>query len=268
MLYCFSRKLIIPFFVLNRMKNNAKIFLQDLGLIDYKEAWEHQTKLHKSLVNNKLESKSNLEQYFILCEHPAVYTLGKSGSADNLLLSQNELAQKGYAYYKINRGGDITHHGPGQIVGYPILDLSTFKEDVGWYVRSLEEVIIRTLADYNVAAVRIEKFTGVWIAGTPMKKIAAIGVHMSRWVTLHGFALNINNDIGLFDHIIPCGIQDPNKAITSLANELGKEIALNDVKNRLIRHFNAVFDVKIIEKTVDNKPNMVLSKIQIHPKND
>jgi len=227
------------------MKNNAKIFLQDLGLMDYQKAWAHQTKLHKQLVNNKLESKPNPEQYFILCEHPVVYTLGKSGSLDHLLLSQKELAQKGYAYYKINRGGDITHHGPGQIVGYPILDLSYFKEDVGWYIRSIEEVIIRTLADFGVEAIRIEKYTGVWIEGRPMRKIAAIGVHMSRWITLHGFALNVNNDIGLFDHIIPCGIQDPDKTVTSLAAEIGKEIALNDVKKRLIRHFEAVFGASI-----------------------
>ena len=227
------------------MKNNAKIFLKDLGLIDYKEAWKHQTKLHKQLVTNKLSMTPNLIQHFILCEHPAVYTLGRSGSEDHLLLSQNELSQKGYAYYKTNRGGDITHHGPGQIVGYPILDLAYFKEDVGWYVRSLEEVIIRTLADYEIKAQRIEKFTGVWIEGQPMRKIAAIGVHMSRWVTLHGFALNINNDISLFDHIIPCGIQDPNKSVTSLATELGKEIALKEVKKRLIHHFSTIFDVKI-----------------------
>lgn len=227
------------------MKNDTKIFMQDLGLTDYKSAWDHQTKLHKQLVFNKLNTQPNISQYFILCEHPAVYTLGKSGSLDNLLLSQNELAQKGYAYYKINRGGDITHHGPGQIVGYPILDLSYFKEDVGWYVRAIEEVIIRTLADFGIKAMRIEKFTGVWIQGSPMRKIAAIGVHMSRWVTLHGFALNVNNDISLFDHIIPCGIQDPNKTVTSLANELGKEIALEDVKKRLMQHFNAVFEVEL-----------------------
>jgi len=227
------------------MKNNAKVFLKDLGLIDYKKAWEQQTTLHKELVTNKLASIPNTSQYFILCEHPAVYTLGRSGSEDNLLLSQNELSQKGFAYYKINRGGDITHHGPGQIVGYPILDLAYFKEDVGWYVRSLEEVIIRTLADYGIIAQRIEKFTGVWIEGQPMRKIAAIGVHMSRWVTLHGFALNVNNDISLFDHIIPCGIQDPDKAVTSLAKELGKKIALEDVKMRLIQHFNTVFNVEI-----------------------
>ncbi len=227
------------------MKNNANFYLHDLGLIDYKKAWELQTDLHKQLVANKLSSKPNTNQHFILCEHPAVYTLGRSGSEDNLLLSQKELSQKGYAYYKINRGGDITHHGPGQIVGYPILDLGYFKEDVGWYVRALEEIIIRTLADFGITAQRIEKFTGVWIDGQPMKKIAAIGVHMSRWVTLHGFALNINNDIRLFDHIIPCGIQDPNKAVTSMSNELGKEIALEKVKKHLIQHFEAVFGVSI-----------------------
>ncbi len=227
------------------MKNNAKIFLKDLGLMDYKAAWAQQTALHKELVSNKLSSNPNTIQHFILCEHPVVYTLGRSGSEDNLLLSQNELSQKGFAYYKINRGGDITHHGPGQIVGYPILDLAYFKEDVGWYIRSLEEVIIRTLADYGIQAQRIEKFTGVWIKGQPMRKIAAIGVHMSRWVTLHGFALNVHNDISLFDHIIPCGIQDPNKSVTSMAVELGKEIAIEEVKKRLIQHFNTVFDVEI-----------------------
>jgi len=238
------------------MKKNATIFLKDLGLVDYKEAWDQQTNLHKHLVSNKLESTPNTNQHFILCEHPAVYTLGRSGSEDNLLLSQKELSQKGYAYYQINRGGDITHHGPGQIVGYPILDLSYFKEDIGWYVRSLEEIIIKTLADYGVIGQRIEKFTGVWIEGRPMRKIAAIGVHMSRWVTLHGFAFNVNNDISLFDHIIPCGIQDPNKAVTSLSIELGKEIALEHVKSRLIQHFNAVFDVNVInpqEKTQQNE---------------
>ncbi|HHB79752.1 MAG TPA: lipoyl(octanoyl) transferase LipB [Saprospiraceae bacterium] len=230
------------------MKNDVRISIHDLGLMDYRKAWERQTELHNQLINNKLADTPNLEQHFILCEHPVVYTLGRSGSMDHLLLSQKELSQKGYTFYKINRGGDITHHGPGQIVGYPILDLSYFRQDVGWYVRSIEEVIIRTLADFDIQAVRIEKYTGVWIEGSPMRKIAAIGVHMSRWVTLHGFALNINNDIHLFDHIIPCGIQDPNKSITSLAAELGKEIAIEDVKKRIIHHFEAVFDVQTIEK--------------------
>lgn len=223
------------------MQNNVKIITKDLGLIDYQQAWDFQTKLHKELVANKLSGITSTNQYFLLCEHPPVYTLGRSGSIDNLLLSESELTEKGFSYYKINRGGDITHHGPGQIVGYPIIDLASFKEDVGWYVRSIEEVIIRTLADFSIQATRVEKYTGVWIEGTPMKKIAAIGIHMSRWVTLHGFALNVNNDIRLFDNIIPCGISDPNKTVTSMSIEIGKEIALQKVKQTLIKHFMDVF---------------------------
>ncbi len=242
-----SCKLYFPEIVCRTMEKTSKIYIQDLGVIDYKEAWDYQTSLLKSLADNKLAKIYNEKQYFILCEHPPVYTLGKSGSIDHLLLSQDELSQKGYDYYKINRGGDITHHSPGQIVGYPILDLVLHKEDVHWYVRAIEEIIIRTLAEYGIKGERIEKFTGVWILGQPNKKIAAIGVHMSRWITMHGFALNVNNDLSLFDNIVPCGIIDPNKRITSLSAEIGKEFDINEVKQHLIKHFEEVFQVKITQ---------------------
>jgi len=181
---------------------------------------------------------------FLLCEHPPVFTLGKSGSEDNLRIAEAERARLGFDYFRINRGGDITYHGPGQIVGYPILDLEEFYCDVHRYVRELEEVIIRVLAVYGLHGERFPAYTGVWLApreGRPWRKVCAIGVHLSRWVTLHGFAFNVQTDLSHFDHIIPCGISDADKTVTSLARELGWSPPLEEVRGHVARCFSEVF---------------------------
>ena len=201
-----------------------KVVFKDLGIIDYQKAWDYQQTLLKEVIDRKLSNRhlttadplfSDPRSYLLFCEHPPVYTLGKSGSLDHLLLQEQDLTQKGIQFYKINRGGDITFHGPGQIVGYPIFDLDLFFTDVHKYVRFLEEVIIRNLKDYGLDGIRIKGFTGVWLSGKnngPNRKICAIGVHLSRWVTMHGFAFNINTDLDYFSYIIPCGIEDQDKA--------------------------------------------------------
>lgn len=231
-----------------------QVIFQDLGLIAYREAWDYQTRLHAELVENKLANRSRIAKseptiqqshHLLFCEHPPVYTLGKSGSMDHLLLNEQELTQEGFEFYKINRGGDITYHGPGQIVGYPIFDLECFFTDVHRYVRYLEEVIIRTLADYGLQGQRVEKYTGVWLATegeTVLKKICAIGVHLSRWVTLHGFAFNVNTQLNHFDNIIPCGIKDDDKEVTSLAQVLESEMDIIEVKKRVMFHFAKIFE--------------------------
>ena len=208
-----------------------KVVFKDLGIIDYQKAWDYQQILLKEVIDRKLSNRhlttadplfSDPRSYLLFCEHPPVYTLGKSGSLDHLLLQEQDLTQKGIQFYKINRGGDITFHGPGQIVGYPIFDLDLFFTDVHKYVRFLEEVIIRTLKDYGLDGIRIKGFTGVWLSGKnngPNRKICAIGVHLSRWVTMHGFAFNINTDLDYFSYIIPCGIEDQDKAVTSLSKD-------------------------------------------------
>ena len=182
----------------------------------------------------------------LFVEHPHVYTLGKNGDSTNLLLNEAQLSKKGASFYKINRGGDITYHGPGQIVGYPILDLDNFFADIHKYLRFLEEIIIKTLADYGLKAERSDGETGVWLGvGTPFaRKICAMGVRSSRWVTMHGFALNVNSDLGYFDHIIPCGIKG--KAVTSLEAELNKKVPLEEVKATILKHFKDLFKVKIV----------------------
>ena len=222
---------------------NKKIQLQDLGHKDYKETWDYQEELFKEIVDLKIKNRreeTNLEtpNYFLYVEHPHVYTLGKSGDFSNLLLSEKQLEAKGATFYKINRGGDITYHGPGQIVGYPILDLENFFTDIHKYLRFLEEAIILTLAEYNIIGTRSEGETGVWLGvGTPFaRKICAMGVRASRWVTMHGFALNVNADLGYFDNIIPCGIKG--KAVTSLNVELGVEkVDEEEVKAKNIKTF-------------------------------
>ncbi len=220
-----------------------KVTLQDLGLKDYKETWDYQEKLFQGIIDIKIDNRKNdtsnkTPNYFIFVEHPHVYTLGKSGDLSNLLLNETQLAQKGATFYKINRGGDITYHGPGQIVGYPILDLDNFFTDIHKYLRFLEEVIIKTLAEYEITAARSEGETGVWLdVGTPFaRKICAMGVRTSRWVTMHGFALNVNTNLGYFDNIIPCGIKG--KAVTSMEAELGKKVALDEVK---VKNFKAFY---------------------------
>lgn len=229
---------------------NKKIQLLDLGFKDYKETWDFQEQLFKEIVDIKIQNRredSTIEtpNFFLFVEHPHVYTLGKSGDLSNLLLSEKQLSEKGATFYKINRGGDITYHGPGQIVGYPILDLENFFTDIHKYLRLLEEVIILTLAEYNIIGVRSEGETGVWIdVGTPFaRKICAMGVRASRWVTMHGFALNVNADLGYFDNIIPCGIKG--KAVTSLQVELGVEkVNEDEVKGKILKHFSLLFETE------------------------
>ncbi len=227
-----------------------KVILQDLGLKDYKETWDYQEKLFQGIIDIKIDNRKNNSEnvtpnYFVFVEHPHVYTLGKSGDLSNLLLNEVQLEQKGATFYKINRGGDITYHGPGQIVGYPILDLDNFFTDIHKYLRFLEEVIIKTLAEYGITAARSEGETGVWLdVGTPFaRKICAMGVRTSRWVTMHGFALNANTNLGYFDNIIPCGIKG--KAVTSMEAELGKKVDLDEVKTKILKRFSELFDVEL-----------------------
>jgi len=231
---------------------NKSIQLQDLGLRDYKATWDYQEELFKTVVDLKIKNRREETQvetpnYFLFVEHPHVYTLGKSGDLDNLLLSEKQLEAKGATFYKINRGGDITYHGPGQIVGYPILDLENFFTDIHKYLRFLEEVIILTLQEYGIASGRSEGETGVWLGeGTPFaRKICAMGVRASRWVTMHGFALNVNADLGYFDNIIPCGIRG--KSVTSLNVELGVEkVDEKEVKEKILKHFSKLFEAEIL----------------------
>lgn len=230
---------------------NKQIIVKDLGHKDYKETWDYQESLFEEIVELKRKNRAEntdlpTPNYFLFVEHPHVYTLGKSGHIENLLIDEAALAKKGATFYKINRGGDITYHGPGQIVGYPIIDLENFFTDIHKYLRSLEEVIIRTLADYGIKGERSEGETGVWLdVGTPFaRKICAMGVRASRWVTMHGFALNVNTDLGYFDNIIPCGIRG--KAVTSLNVELSKEkVDTEEVKRYILKHFEEIFGVII-----------------------
>jgi len=230
---------------------NKQIIVKDLGHKDYKETWDYQESLFEEIVELKRKNRAEntdlpTPNYFLFVEHPHVYTLGKSGHMENLLIDEAALAKKGASFYKINRGGDITYHGPGQIVGYPIIDLENFFTDIHKYLRSLEEVIIRTLADYGIKGERSEGETGVWLdVGTPFaRKICAMGVRASRWVTMHGFALNVNTDLGYFDNIIPCGIRG--KAVTSLNVELSKEkVDTEEVKRYILKHFEEIFGVII-----------------------
>ena len=233
---------------------NKQVQLQDLGQKDYKQTWDYQEELFKEIVDLKIQNRkdeTNLAtpNFFLFVEHPHVYTLGKSGDLSNLLLSEKQLEAKGATFYKINRGGDITYHGPGQVVGYPILDLENFFTDIHKYLRFLEEVIILTLAEYNITGTRSEGETGVWLdVGTPFaRKICAMGVRASRWVTMHGFALNVNTDLGYFDNIIPCGIRG--KAVSSLNVELGiQKVDEEEVKQKIVRHFLALFEAELIQK--------------------
>mgnify|MGYP000977173343 FL=1 len=230
---------------------NKQIIVKDLGHKDYKETWDYQESLFEEIVELKRKNRAEntdlpTPNYFLFVEHPHVYTLGKSGHIENLLIDEAALAKKGASFYKINRGGDITYHGPGQIVGYPIIDLENFFTDIHKYLRLLEEVIIRTLADYGIKGERSEGETGVWLdVGTPFaRKICAMGVRASRWVTMHGFALNVNTDLGYFDNIIPCGIRG--KAVTSLNVELSKEkVDTEEVKKYILKHFEEIFGVTI-----------------------
>ncbi len=230
-----------------------QINVDDLGLIDYQKAWDYQESLLQKNVQIKLAASrvaDNLlttSHYLLFCEHPPVYTLGKSGHMENLLINEQQLKEKAVSFVPSNRGGDITFHGPGQVVGYPILDLELFFTDLGRYLRSLEEVVIRTVAEYGIIAGRSKGETGVWIAPEQPKdarKICAMGVRCSRWITMHGFALNVNTDLDYFNDIIPCGITD--KKVTSLQQELGRQVPLEEVKAALRKHFAEVFEAELL----------------------
>lgn len=231
---------------------NKTVALQDLGLMDYKKAWDYQEQLFSGIVDLKISNRRDertdeTPNYFLFVAHPHVYTLGKSGDMSNLLLNEQQLTAKGATFHKINRGGDITYHGPGQIVGYPILDLENFFTDIHQYLRLLEQAIILTLDEYGIKADRSQGETGVWLdVGTPFaRKICALGVRASRWVTMHGFALNVNADLGYFDNIIPCGIRG--KAVTSLQVELGVDkVDEQQVKAKIIKHFSDLFGAAIV----------------------
>ncbi len=228
---------------------NKQVQIQNLGLLSYKDAWETQDRIFQGIVNQKIanrnlaiEAQQLTDNYLLFCEHPHVYTLGKSGLATHLLLNETQLLDEKIDFFHTNRGGDITYHGYGQVVCYPILDLDNFFTDIHLYLRHLEEVVIRTLAEYGLKAGRIDKFTGVWLDYETQenpRKICAIGVRTSRWVTMHGFALNVNTDLRYFQHIVPCGIAD--KAVTSLANELGKQIDMQEVQYYLTKHLTDLF---------------------------
>lgn len=225
---------------------NKKVEFIDWGLVDYQEAWAKQETIFDQTVALKMQNRSNgtdldTPNFLIFCEHPHVYTLGKSGKPENLLLDEIGLTEKQATYHKINRGGDITYHGPGQIVGYPILDLDNFFTDIHLYLRTLEEAVILTLSDYGIDAGRYPGFTGVWIDANNEKarKICALGVRCSRWVTMHGFAFNVNTNLDYFKNIVPCGIDD--KDVTSMQRELGREVDMEEVKGRLKNHIAQLF---------------------------
>jgi len=240
---------------LNPIQNKTVRF-HSLGTVAYSDAWDYQTSLFEKTLeiktrnrNAALEEQQATDNYLLFCEHPHVYTLGKSGKESNLLLRDEELSAIQATYYHINRGGDITYHGPGQIVGYPIFDLDNFFTDIHKYMRALEEIIIRTVGDYGVSAGRIKGLTGVWVDHeneAAARKICAFGVRASRWVTMHGFALNVNTDLNYFNHIIPCGISD--KAVTSLQQETGQKIPMGDVSAILKRNFGDVFGTELVEE--------------------
>ena len=249
--------------------NKQSVIFRDLGNLDYKTAWDYQESLLQDNVRRKSEARSRGEQsavnsqqstdnahtstglvptvnYLLFVEHPPVYTLGKSGHIENVLLSEESLKAKGIEFFRTNRGGDITFHGPQQIVGYPILDLEKFYTDIGRYLRNIEEVIILTLKDYDIEAGRSTGETGVWLDADKKgreRKICAIGVRSSRWITMHGFAFNVNTDLDYFNFIIPCGIQD--KQVTSLQKELGRPVDFEEVKERVKKNFEIVFDAEL-----------------------
>lgn len=240
------------------MKEDSNIIkVNDLGRIAYKEAWEYQQSLVDELVQIKRDNRNKEEadwnhptHHFLFCEHPPVYTLGRTGSEDHLLVDKGALERGEVEFFKINRGGDITFHGPGQVVGYPILDLDWFFTDVHKYVRYIEETIIRTLATYGITGQRMKGYTGVWISDDDQsyRKVCAIGVHLSRWVTMHGFALNVNNDLNYFNGMVPCGIAEEDKTVTSMSKELGHKIDLTTLKSEIVNQFSKLFEAKTIWK--------------------
>lgn len=230
--------------------NKPFVRIEDKNLIDYKIAWERQTELHQALVHQKRldPNDTTIPSTLMVCQHPPVYTLGKSGKEDHLIWNDEQRDMAGIAYYKINRGGDITYHGPGQLVVYPIFDLDQFFRDVHRFVRSLEEVVIRTLDRFGIKAGRIKGYTGVWIEGpSAHRKVCAIGVHLSRWVSMHGIALNVAPDLTHFQGIVPCGISEENKSVTSMSQELMRPIEVNEVKPVLLSNFKDIFNYEIVD---------------------
>jgi lipoyl(octanoyl) transferase len=235
-----------------------KIIFHDLGVMDYKECWDYQESLFNETIAQKIKNRdlppaeqTLTKNYLLFVEHPHVYTLGKSGDQKNLLLDEQGLQEKDAVYYKINRGGDITYHGPGQLVGYPILDLDHFFTDIHKYLRFLEEIIIDTIAEYGIQGGRRKGETGVWIDPDDEKKarkICAMGVRCSRWVTMHGWGFNVNSDLDYFNNIIPCGISD--KAVTSLKKEVGKEIDMTELKEKLKKHFGKIFEAELVSEKI------------------
>lgn len=238
---------------ISNQKKDKRITVEDLGRIDYKEAWDYQDRIFKGVIDRKVANRNlppgqwhSPQHRFLFCEHPHVITLGKSGSAQHLLLNEEGLKKNGITFYKINRGGDITYHGPGQVVGYPILDLDHFFTDIHKYIRLLEEVIIRTLAEYDITGSRLQGATGVWLDAhdsSRARKICAIGIRCSRWVTMHGFAFNVNSNLHYFSYIVPCGIAD--KQVTSLQSELGQAVDTEEVKAKLVKHFSKLFQAQM-----------------------
>jgi lipoyl(octanoyl) transferase len=230
---------------------NKKVIFQDWGLLDYQQAWDRQEQVFSETVQAKTQNRNNnttdpVKNHLIFVEHPHVYTLGKSGKPENLLLNEAELKRKSASYYKINRGGDITYHGPGQLVGYPILDLDNFFTDIHLYLRTLEEAVILTLADYGIKGGRYEGYTGVWLDADNerARKICAMGVRCSRWVTMHGLAFNVNTDLSYFKNIVPCGIDD--KDVTSMERELRYKLDIDEVKQKLKIHIAELFEMEIV----------------------
>ncbi len=234
---------------------NISVSFHDLGSVDYKKAWDQQEELFKGIIDQKLHNRAHPQSaqptpnYLLFCEHPHVYTLGKSGSESNLLANMLELQNKKATFYKINRGGDITYHGPGQIVGYPILDLDNFSPDIHQYVHLLEEAIIQTIAEYGLKGNRLKGASGVWLEPdmpARARKICAIGIRSSRWVTMHGFAFNVNTDLTYFDLINPCGFTD--KKATSMQAELGQPFSMHEIKTKLKKHLGTLFGMKFIQE--------------------
>jgi lipoyl(octanoyl) transferase len=230
---------------------NKKVIFQDWGLLDYQQAWDRQEQVFSETVQAKTQNRNNnttdpVKNHLIFVEHPHVYTLGKSGKPENLLLDEAGLKRKNASYYKINRGGDITYHGPGQLVGYPILDLDNFFTDIHLYLRTLEEAVIRTLADYGIKGGRYEGYTGVWLDADNerARKICAMGVRCSRWVTMHGLAFIVNTDLSYFKNIVPCGIDD--KDVTSMERELRFKLDMDEVKQKLKAHIAQLFEMEIL----------------------
>lgn len=236
------------------------VIFQDLGKVSYEETWQYQQKLFDRAVEIKRHNRKHTEDekkeqkhHLLFCEHPPVYTLGRSGKIDHLLLDEKGLAEEGIEFFKINRGGDITYHGPGQLVAYPIFDLDDFFTDVHRYVRTLEEIVIRSLADFGIRGHREKGYTGVWLEGDetrPKRKICAIGVHLSRWVSMHGFALNVNSNLSHFDHIVPCGIASEDKSVASMQQELGKIVDMDEVKMNIKDQFAQLFEFEYATTSV------------------